>query len=254
LVLMAVVKCINTSEFTKTKATKLEIARGSSLKTLPETRVVLAVTGASGSLYAEALLIRLLRAQVRTYLVFSGTGAQVVNTEVHHGLLPTLTKSPVKRRLEEQKEVCQAAQSKGLENSHLQHLRLFDTSDLYAPIASGSEGATHMVVCPASMGTVARIAHGISANLLERAADVMLKERRPLVVVPRETPFSLIHLKNLTALAEAGAHVVPAMPAFYMQPKTIDELVGFMVERIFDTLGIADEKTQKRVRWNVGQL
>jgi 4-hydroxy-3-polyprenylbenzoate decarboxylase len=136
----------------------------------------------------------------------------------------------------------------------LASLRLFDNDDLYAPIASGSEGATHMVVCPSSMGTLARIAHGVSGCLLERAADVMLKEKRRLVIVPRETPFSLIHLRNMTTLAEAGAHLVPAMPAFYMNPKSIDDLVTFVVERVSDGLGIDALAEGKRTRWNARSL
>lgn len=215
---------------------------------------MLAVTGASGSIYAEVLLRRLLAAGVRTYLVFSETGAKVVGTELRSGLLPALAKSPVRARLDERGELAEAAAAAGLPAEALRHLRLFDNADLYAPIASGSEGATHMAVIPSSMGTMARIAHGISANLVERAADVMLKERRTLVVVPRETPFSLIHLRNMTALAEAGAHLVPAMPAFYMNPKGIEDLVDFVVERVCDALRIEALREAKSVRWNVRSL
>jgi len=98
-----------------------------------------------------------------------------------------------------------------------------------------------MVICPCSMGTVGRIAGGLSETLLERAADVMLKERRPLLLVPRETPLSIIHLENLLRLARAGAVIIPAMPAFYHDPQSVDELVGFVVGKVLDQLGISHE-------------
>lgn len=221
---------------------------------LPRERVVLGITGASGAPYAEALLRQLLLCGVRTYVVFTGTGKKVVNTELSQGLLPALAHSKVLVRLHEHTPVREAAAAVGVPAEALASLRLFDNEDLYAPIASGSEGATHMVVCPSSMGTMARIAHGVSGCLLERAADVMLKERRPLIIVPRETPFSLVHLRNMTLLAEAGAHLVPAMPAFYMNPKTIDDLVGFVVERVCDALRIEALSEGKQTRWNVRSL
>ncbi len=221
---------------------------------LPRERVVLGITGASGAPYAEALLRQLLLCGIRTYVVFTGTGKKVVNTELAQGLLPALAHSKVFARLHEQEPLRAAAQAAGLPPEALASLRLFDNDDLYAPIASGSEGATHMVVCPSSMGTLARIAHGVSGCLLERAADVMLKEKRRLVIVPRETPFSLIHLRNMTTLAEAGAHLVPAMPAFYMNPKSIDDLVTFVVERVSDGLGIDALAEGKRTRWNARSL
>jgi 4-hydroxy-3-polyprenylbenzoate decarboxylase len=116
--------------------------------------------------------------------------------------------------------------------------RLWGVRDFKAPFASGSAGWDAMLVVPCSMGTVARIAHGISDSLLTRAADVMLKERRTLVVVPRETPLSLVHLENLTALARAGAVVLPAMPSFYSRPESIDALVDTVVGRIMDHLEV----------------
>ncbi|HEU0264237.1 MAG TPA: UbiX family flavin prenyltransferase, partial [Geobacterales bacterium] len=118
------------------------------------------------------------------------------------------------------------------------HLTYYDEGNLFAPIASGSAAADAMVVVPCSMGSVARIAAGISGTLLERAADVMLKEQRPLILVPRETPLSQIHLENLLRLSRAGARIVPAMPAFYHHPSSMDELVNFMVGKILDQLGI----------------
>jgi len=117
-------------------------------------------------------------------------------------------------------------------------IKLWGARDFKAPFASGSAGWHAMVVIPCSMGTVARIAHGVSDSLLTRAADVMLKERRPLVVVPRETPLSVIHLENLTTLARAGALVLPAMPSFYSRPDSVPALVDTVVGRVMDHLGV----------------
>ncbi len=119
-----------------------------------------------------------------------------------------------------------------------ENLRVAYAGDLFDAVASGSYPVDAMVVAPASMGFCGSVAHGLALDLPERAADVCLKERTPLVVVPRETPFSVIHLRNLTALAEAGAVVVPAMPAFYQGPQTIDDLVGFVVGKVLDVLGV----------------
>jgi 4-hydroxy-3-polyprenylbenzoate decarboxylase len=118
---------------------------------------------------------------------------------------------------------------------------VWGTRDYDAPFASGSAGWHAMAIVPCSMGTAARIAHGISDTLLTRAADVMLKERRTLVVVPRETPLSVIHLENLTALARAGALVLPAMPAFYGRPETLEQAIDTVVARLFDHLGLDHE-------------
>jgi flavin prenyltransferase len=117
--------------------------------------------------------------------------------------------------------------------------KLWGARDFKAPFASGSAGWHAMVVVPCSMGTVARIAHGVSDSLLTRAADVMLKERRTLIVVPRETPLSVIHLENLTSLARAGAVVLPAMPSFYSRPDSVPGLVDTVVGRVMDHLGVA---------------
>ena len=118
---------------------------------------------------------------------------------------------------------------------------LHSNKDLGAKIASGSQDCEGMVVVPCSMKTLAGIAHGLSRNLVERAADVMLKERRPLIIVPRETPMSLPQLRNMVLCAEAGAMIMPAMPAFYQMPKTLDDLADFMAGKILSALGFAHE-------------
>ncbi len=114
----------------------------------------------------------------------------------------------------------------------------FGLRDYKAPFASGSAGWHAMIVAPCSMGTCARIAHGVSDNLLTRAADVMIKEKRSLVIVPRETPLSIIHLENLTALARAGATIIPAMPSFYKKPKTLDDAIDTVVARVLDHVNV----------------
>jgi 4-hydroxy-3-polyprenylbenzoate decarboxylase len=117
-------------------------------------------------------------------------------------------------------------------------LRVFDPMNLAAPISSGSFPCTGMVIVPCSTGTLGRIANGVSSNLIERAADVMLKERRPLIVVPRETPLNDIHLRNMLTLRQAGADILPAMPAFYHKPRSISDLVDMIVGRVLDRLGV----------------
>lgn len=222
---------------------------------LPRDRVLVCVTGASGSAYAEVLIRTLLGTGIRTYVIFTETARKVVHTELgDDGLLAALGGATRTARFEDDPAVVAAARASGLEASALGHLRTFANDDLYAPVASGSEGCTHMVVCPSSMGTLARIAHGVSGCLVERAADVMLKERRTLIVVPRETPFSSIHLQNMLQLAQAGAHIVPAMPGFYQRPKTVEDVVWFVVERVLDQLRIEGLRDLKRIQWNVRRL
>jgi 4-hydroxy-3-polyprenylbenzoate decarboxylase len=117
-------------------------------------------------------------------------------------------------------------------------LRVFGREDWNAPVASGSNPADAMVVCPCSMGTLAAIAHGLSDNLIERAADVMLKEQRKLILVPREAPFSTLHLENMLTLSRMNAVILPANPGFYHQPQTVADIVDFIVARILDQLGV----------------
>jgi 4-hydroxy-3-polyprenylbenzoate decarboxylase len=129
-------------------------------------------------------------------------------------------------------------------------VEIYDAGDRGATPASGSAASRGMVVCPCSMGTLASIAAGVSRNLVERAADVALKERRPLILVPRETPLSLIHLENMTRLTRAGATILPAAPGFYHQPRSIEDLIDFVVARILDHLGIEHGLGR---RWRSGE-
>ena len=189
--------------------------------------LVLAITGASGSPYAVRLLEVLLRAGRTVHLVVSPAAVEVFEREIGRTLVLD------EKHFDLQTLLGDAAE--GLDTSRLKyhHYRNFQ-----AGIASGSFLTGGMVVCPCSMGTVAAIAHGVSENLIHRAADVHLKERRKLVLVPRETPLGLIQLKNLTAVAEAGAVVLPAMPAFYQLPKSVADMVDFIVARICDQLQV----------------
>lgn len=181
--------------------------------------VIVAITGASGSVYGLRLVERLIERNLTVSLLITQAGRGVMREET--------AVAPDVSDLREHFGRNAAA------------LRIYDINDLMAPIASGSGAADAMVVCPCSMGTLARISGGISGNLLERAADVMLKERRPLVLVPRETPLNEIHLENMLRLARLGARIVPAMPAFYHHPETLDDIVDFLVGRVLDTLGVA---------------
>jgi len=216
-------------------------------------RIVLGVTGASGSIYSELLLVQFLKRNCRTYLVATDTARKVITTELgEKSLLSAALAAGIQTRFETHPECLSAAERATLSPENLSQLRLFLNDDFYAPIASGSEGATHMVIAPCSMGTMARIAHGASTCLLERCADVMLKERRPLVISPRETPLSAIHLQNMLTLHQAGAAIVPAMPAFYARPQTVEEVAMFVVERLIDQLQLVNP--EKNVRWNFRRL
>lgn len=184
---------------------------------------VVAITGASGSVYGLRLLEQLLGAGHAVTLVVTKAGREVMAYETGFALPEAGGAEAVLRFLELPPSV---------------PLRVAAQDDLFDAAASGSARVDAMVVCPASMGFCGAVAAGMAADLPERAADVMLKERRPLVLVPRETPFSLIHLRNLTTLTEAGAVVVPAMPAFYQKPASIDDLIDFVVGKALDVLGV----------------
>lgn len=192
--------------------------------------VLVAMTGASGSVYGLRLVEELLQAGRKVSLLLSEPGRQVLNYECG------LNWSEDSNERLEQVRAYFANQS----------IACLENNDLFAAVASGSNPADAMVVCPCSMGTAGRIAAGLSGTLLERAADVMLKERRPLLLVPRETPFNVIHLENLLRLGRAGAVVIPAMPAFYHGPQTIDDLVNFIVGKVLDQLAV---KHQLFKRW-----
>ena len=187
--------------------------------------IVLGVSGASGLIYAVRAIKYLLQADYAIELVASKSTYMVWQSEQN-------IRMPVEPIGQEQFWRQQA----GVET--LGKLCCHAWGDVGANIASGSFRTLGMIIIPCSMSTVAKLANGLSSDLLERAADVQLKEGRKLVVVPRETPFSLIHLRNLTTLAEAGARIVPAIPAWYHNPQTIEDLVDFVVARTLDQLDI----------------
>ncbi|WP_347331447.1 flavin prenyltransferase UbiX [Marinimicrobium locisalis] len=192
-----------------------------------ERTVTLAMTGASGAQYGLRLLQCLLAADCRVYLLLSSAAEVVIRTE---------TNLELPAALEEQQLML--SQTFGAED---EQLLLFGREDWFSPVASGSSSASSMVICPASGGSLSAIAHGASNNLIERAADVALKERRQLILVPREAPYSEIHLENMLKLTRMGAVVVPASPGFYMQPSRVEELVDFVVARILDQLGLEQD-------------
>lgn len=182
-----------------------------------ELPVVLAITGASGAPYGVRLLEVLARQRVPVWLIVSSHGLRLLEAECGIGSLDAL---------------------RAATGGDWSSVVAFSDGDRGALPASGSQRTRGMVICPCSMGTVAAVAAGTSRSLVERAADVTLKERRKLVLVPRETPLSLVHLRNLTAVTEAGAVVVPAAPGFYHRPAAVAELVDFIVQRVLDQLDL----------------
>ena len=181
--------------------------------------LVMAITGASGAPYAVRLLEALVQARQRVQLIVSDHGLRLLRTETDINTIDAL-----------RARIGAAAWDASV--------TLFDDNDRGAAPASGSARNRGMVICPCSMGTISAISQGTSRSLVERAADVALKERRTLVLVPRETPYSAIHLENMLRLTRAGAVVLPASPGFYHRPATIDELVDFVVARVLDHLGV----------------
>lgn len=192
-----------------------------------QTPVILALTGASGAQYALRLLQCLLDAGTPVYLMVSKAAQIVLSMETE---LKVPAKTAEMERFFTKLYKAQEGQ-----------LSVFSQEQWTAPIASGSHNAMSMVVCPCTTGTLAAIANGNSDNLLERAADVMLKEKRQLIMVVRETPFSNIHLENMLRLSQAGATIMPANPGFYNKPETIDDIINFMVSRILDHLKISND-------------
>jgi 4-hydroxy-3-polyprenylbenzoate decarboxylase len=189
--------------------------------------ITIAVTGASGAMYATRTMAALMERGVHLELVISEYGRRLLRDE--------LGETAAADKLT---EFLIAKYGETIRNGSY---TLYSNKDLGAKIASGSQGCEGMVVVPCSMKTLAGIAHGLSRNLVERAADVMLKERRTLIIVPRETPMSLPQLKNMTLCAEAGAMIMPAMPAFYQMPRTLDDLADFMAGKILSALGFSHE-------------
>jgi len=192
---------------------------------IPPRTVTLAFTGASGLPYGLRLLECLLAAERRVYLLYS-PAAQIVAKQESDLTLPSQPREATRF----------FAERHGAREGQL---TVFGREDWLSPVASGSNPADAMAICPCSMGTLGAIAGGLADNLIERAADVMLKERRPLVLVPRETPLSAIHLENMLKLVRAGAVIVPPAPGFYDRPQSVADLVDFVVARVLDQLGVA---------------
>jgi flavin prenyltransferase len=190
----------------------------------PET-ITLAWTGASGMPYGMRLLQCLLAGDARVYLLYS-SAAQIVAKQELELTLPA-------------QPAAAAALLAERFGAKPGQLTVFGREDWMSPVASGSNPADAMAICPCSLGTLGAVAAGLADNLIERAADVMLKERRPLVLVPRETPLSAIHLENMLRLARAGAVILPPSPGFYGHPQSIADLVDFVVARILDQLGVS---------------
>ncbi|MFM2392884.1 MAG: hypothetical protein RLZZ546_866 [Bacteroidota bacterium] len=172
-------------------------------------KIVIGIGGSSGSIYAKQLIEKLIALNIKDVAIVMSSNAKINwNHEIG-----------------------------SFEESSYPY-KVYDNKDFFAPFASGSAKYECMVICPCSMGLLGRIANGISDDLLSRAADVMLKERRKLIIVPRETPLSLIHLKNMTALTEVGAIICPAMPSFYSKPKSIEEAINTVIDRVIDLMNI----------------
>src|SRR5512144_3141977 len=189
--------------------------------------IAIAVTGASGALYAVRTIAALLECGCHLELVVSDYGRRLLRDELGE-----------EAAIEKLDGYLRAKYGNGIRQGSME---LHSNKDLGATIASGSQGCDAMVIVPCSMKTLAGVAHGLSRNLIERAADVMLKERRTLIIVPRETPMSLPQLRNMLLCAEAGAMLMPAMPAFYQLPKTLDDLADFMAGKILSALGFPHE-------------
>src|SRR5512132_3871392 len=188
--------------------------------------IVVAISGASGAPYAVRLLEQLLAADRQVWLIVTSHGLRLLHTEMDIDSVDSLKQrvgADAWRRL----------------------VTVYDDADRGAAPASGSARNAGMVICPCSMGTLSAVSIGASRSLVERAADVMLKERRPLILVPRETPLSTIHLQNMLRLSRAGAVILPAAPGFYNKPQTVQELVDFIVARVLDQLGV-DHTLSKR--------
>ncbi len=193
--------------------------------------VTLAITGASGFQYGYRLLQVLLKSDVRVYLMVSKAAYVVAATEAD-------------LKLPGQAARLQAYLAEELQVREGQ-LHVFSKEDWMSPVASGSGSPGTMVICPCSTGTLSAVACGASNNLIERAADVVLKERKQLILVPREAPYSTLHLENMLKLSQQGVVILPASPGFYHKPKTIDDMIDFVVARILSHIGIEQQLTPK---------
>ncbi|MDA8422627.1 MAG: UbiX family flavin prenyltransferase [Nitrospiraceae bacterium] len=194
----------------------------------------IAISGASGAPYALRLLQVLVKGGHSLYLSITGNGLSILNDET--GLMLKGSETDIQFALEKHL---------GAKEGQISY---FDEDNMYAAIASGSVKVDAMVVIPCSMKTLSALAHGYASTLIERAADVTLKEKRKLIIVPRETPLSAIHLRNLLTLAELGCHIIPAMPAFYHHPTRISEMVDFIVGRVLDSMGVENDLSP---RWGM---
>ena len=194
--------------------------------------VTLGITGASGIPIAFNLLQQLLKAKCRVYLVITTAGMITVKQET--GV--SLSANP---------ESCKATLAQYLDLENIDSLSVYTNNDWYSPMASGSSVSDAMVVCPCSMATLGKIAHGIGDDLLSRAADVVLKERKNLILVPRETPLSAVHLQNMQQLAVLGVSILPPVPAFYTHPQTIQDIIDFIVGRILDQIGVSNSLVER---------
>ncbi|PCJ46607.1 MAG: aromatic acid decarboxylase [Gammaproteobacteria bacterium] len=193
--------------------------------------ISLAITGASGAPYAARLLSLLNQQGYLVHLMISDAARIVIAAELDLQLPanPDKLSSIIAKRFELDQSL----------------IKVWSKENWFSPVASGSSAPSKMVICPCSTGTLSAVATGASNNLIERAADVVLKERGTLILVPRETPYSLIHLENMVSLTRAGATILPASPGFYNQPKSIDELIDFVITRILDHLKIDIELTPR---------
>ena len=193
-----------------------------------------AICGASGAPYAYRVLQTLIKSGHTVYITITGDGLSILHDETELKLRGSETD-------------IQFALQKHFDAKEGQ-ITYYDENYLYATIASGSFKVDAMVVIPCSMKTLASISHGFASNLIERAADVMIKEKRKLIIVPRETPLSAIHLRNMLTLAELGCHIIPAMPAFYHHPKHISDMVDFIAGRVLDSMGVENDLSP---RWGI---
>ena len=207
---------------------------------MPKT-ICLALTGASGMPYGLRLLECLLAADCKVQLLYS-QAAQIVAKQEMDFELPS---RPADAKIALLKQFITTTETTAGPRVNPENLSVFGREEWFAPVASGSNPPDAMVVCPCSMGTLAAIAQGLADNLIERAADVVLKEQRKLILVPRESPFSTIHLENMLRLSRAGAVILPPNPGFYQHPKTLSDMVDFVVARILDQLAIPHQLMQR---------